>query len=370
MDDQKPSRKEFLHSALFSRTGEAFLDCEIQPDPLFAHLLAVGEEICAEFIPGESSFHIVDGIRIQASVNHEHQAVLVYKGMLDFLFRIASMLVGADRRKKLPEDQFYEPWSGTVRSWLSGGEFNWEDERFWWLLDEDYRLGFDATIEGVFRFLVFHEVGHLHNMHRARRELGQPGKDVHPSMHYAIDDSQEHGSTDRLAAHAREIVADTYAFHFLFEFNKQRMLLLEELQVAGNEAICTVAYAISIWHVASFFWSLCFILPSDESQRDCYPSHLFRLQAIEATSLEHGVGGMDSQSAHQALHHAMLTYVTMLNPLSANNEFVHWRLRTNDPAHVHHYELICAEVPHWSNTAFGIRDEFLEFYKSFTRNQL
>lgn len=365
MDSQRASREEFLRSELFSRTGEAFLDCEIQPDLFFAHLQSVGEEICAEFIPGESSFHLVDGIRIQASVNHEYQAVLVYKGMLDFLFRIVSMLVGADRRKRLPEDQFYEPWSGAVGSWLSGGEFNWEDGRFWWLLDEDYRLGFDATVEGIFRFLVFHEVGHLHNMHRARREWRQSGESVHPSMHHAIDYSQEDASPDRLAAHVREIVADTYAFQFIFEFNKQRMLLLEELQAAGNEATCTVAYAISIWHVASFFWSLCFILPSDESQKGLYPSHLFRLKAIEATSLEHGVGGMDSLHAHQALHHAMLTYVTMLNPLSEKNEFVHWLLRTNDPVHARHYELICAEVPHWSNTAFGIRNEVLEFYKSF-----
>ncbi len=140
------------------------------------------------------------------------------------------------------------------------------------------------------------------------------------------------------------------------------------MDAAGDVTASTAAYSLSICYVAAFFWSLGFILKvNDESQEDRYPSHLFRLSSIEATSLEHGICGMDSRYATSILQTGMETYINMLNPLSENNGFAHWRLRTNEPAHHSHYERICQEVSNWANMAFGIKDEFWTFYESLQR---
>lgn len=368
MDSQKLSVEEFIRSTMFPKTGEAFLNTETQADPLYSHLRYVGEELCKEFVPGASSFYFIDGVRIQACAIHKYQVVLVYRGMLEFVFRIASMMAGSNRRMKSPEDQFYEPWRPSVQSWLAGEEFDWEDDRYWWLAHDDYRLFFDAAAEGIFKFLVLHELGHLHNMHGTRREPRQVNEGLHAGTHKAVDDAQEDSSSDQLAAHAREIVADTFAFQFLFEDTRKKILLIEELQTSGNEAPCIAAYSLSICYVAAFFWSLGFILKvSNESQEDRYPSHLFRLASIEAASLEHGICGMNARHAAFALHSGMDAYVRMLNPLSESDGFVHWRLRTNEPAHHHHYESICQEVSNWANMAFGIRDEFWTYSQSIRR---
>ena len=95
---------------IFSKTGEAFLDLSIQEDVIYSEFDFVGRMLCQKYIEGDSSFYLLDSVQVQAAAVHGHQAVLVCKGMLDLIFRTSAMMVGAERRQKSPEDEFYEPW--------------------------------------------------------------------------------------------------------------------------------------------------------------------------------------------------------------------------------------------------------------------
>lgn len=102
MQDYKNSVEEFIQENIFSQTGETYFDFSRQENSLYKELNYIGKELCLTYIVGYSSFYLIDSIRVQAVAIHKHQAVLVFKGMLELIFRTSSMMVGAERRRKEP----------------------------------------------------------------------------------------------------------------------------------------------------------------------------------------------------------------------------------------------------------------------------
>lgn len=292
MQSYKDTVEDYIKRHIFSKTGEAFLDPSIEEDVIYSELDFVGRLLCQKYIEGDSSFYLLDSVQVQAAAVHGHQAVLVCKGMLDLIFRASAMMVGAERRQKFPEDEFYEPWRNNLSFWFKNAEFDWSDERYWWLHQDDYRKAFEMLAEGLFVFLVLHEIGHLHNLHgdrRAGNSKSSPSSDADEIfVHEALGSVEAVSEADRLATHTREIIADTYAFQFMLV--ELRECLLPESEYAGRDegGLRVINFGMCIYMVASLFWALSFQRPMrNDTQDDDYPSHLFRLQSIEATSLEH-----------------------------------------------------------------------------------
>ncbi|MBM6447537.1 hypothetical protein JQF37_28500 [Pseudomonas sp. MIL9] len=364
MQSYKDTVEDYIKRHIFSETGEAFLDLSIQEDVIYSEFDFVGRMLCQKYIEGDSSFYLLDSVRVQAAAVHGHQAVLVCKGMLDLIFRTSAMMVGAERRQKFPEDEFYEPWRNNLSCWFKNAEFDWSDERYWWLHRDDYRSAFEILAEGLFVFLVLHEIGHLHNLHGDRRAGNS--KSAPPSsssstdeifVHEALGGGEAMSEADRLATHTREVIADTYAFQFMLV--ELRECLLPESEYADRDegALRALNFGMCIYMVASLFWALSFQRPMrNDTQEDDYPSHLFRLQSIEATSLEHQLCG-GNQQMYLGMQIGIKNYTEKLIFAAGDKGFVSWRMTADLPANHEHYQKICEMTDEWSNIKFGVRNE-------------
>ena len=363
MKSYKDAVEDCIRRQIFSKTGEAFLDLSSQEDIIYSEFDFVGRMLCQKYIEGDSSFYLLDSMRVQAVAVHCYQAVLVCKGMLDLIFRTSAMMVGAERRQKIPEDQFYEPWKNNLSYWFKSAVFDWSDERYWWLHQDDYRKCFDMLAEGLFVFIVLHEIGHLHNLHGDRR--AENSRHAHTSssntdeifVHEALDGGEAMSEADRLAAHTREVIADTFAFQFMLV--ELREFLLPESEYTGRDegALRVLNFGTCIYMVASLFWALSFQRPMrDDTQEDDYPSHLFRLQSIEAASLEHQLCGGNRQT-YLGMQIGIKNYTEKLICAAGDKGFVSWRMTAGLPVNHAHYQKICKLTGEWSNIKFGVRNE-------------
>ncbi len=93
----------------------------------------------------------------------------------------------------------------------------------------------------------------------------------------------------------------------------------------------------------------------NNEQNDCYPSHVFRLTAIETASLEHNICGSDRTK--DVLMMGMNNYIKHSMSASGDDRIFHWRNTMNYPANQDHYERICNITKEWANLKFGVRDE-------------
>lgn len=213
--------EDFIRDKLFSTTGETFFDYEYAEDDIYQRLNTTGIRLTREFIPGNSNFYLVESQQVQAVAIHDNYTVMVYKGMLEYLFRIVSMMAGAECLHREPDVKRFMPWAGNMSSWLQAGEFDWENEEYWWLREPESRNFFDQIVDMLFTFVVLHEIGHLHNLHAWRRTVinkgGTPAASDSLFIHRAVEEDGDKILVDLLAGHVREIVADTFAFQFMVD---------------------------------------------------------------------------------------------------------------------------------------------------------
>lgn len=164
-------KKDQIYLRMFSHTGETFFDisfCEVE---IFRDLYAEGVRLCQEYIPGGSDFFLVDSFQRQAVAIQDLSVVMVYKGLLDVVFGIASLAAATTPVPKGTADGSIFPWRENVDSWLLQDSFDWDNERYWWLKSPEHRTVFDFYVRNLFRFIVLHEIGHMHNMHALRRAI-------------------------------------------------------------------------------------------------------------------------------------------------------------------------------------------------------
>jgi len=371
MKDYKDSVEEYIRRKIFSKTGEAFLDFSLEEDDIYSELNDIGQWLCRKYPEGNSSFYLLDSVRVQAAAIHGHQAVLVCKGMVELIFRTSDMMVGAERRLRNNDEKFYEPWRDNLSSWLKDGDFEWSNNDFWWIHEESHRKMFEMFVEGMFVFIVLHEIGHLHNLHGERRGDKSEGKIPSASdnivIHEAVSCAEEKNETDSLAVHAREIIADTYAFQFMLTEFEKFYFPASEYENLNKGALCVANYNVCIYIVASLFWALNFQRPMrNDTQEDYYPSHVFRLQSIETASLEHRICGGDYGLTHLAVRLGMQGYTGKLRCATDNDELSSWRTTMDIPANFEHYQKICGITEKWSNMKYGVRDE--DYLRDVTTN--
>ncbi len=330
------------------KPGEGILQIYTEdPDgEMYDSLLRQGREICAS-LPGDKvSLYFVDGVRCQAGADSELKTVMVWKGMLDLIIKLASLLTVHAR----PIPPAYQasplPWRHDVKVWLKDGVFDWESPDYWWLRDPEYRATFETFAFAIFCFILLHEVGHFHNLHAVRRaERG------------ASPEAEAADDQERLEKHAREVIADTYAMQFLMDELKKR-LFADETHYDPHKhiAITQACFTFALIAASATLWGFSVAIPMDEShQENSYPGHAFRLRAIQSTALEHRINGLEPHTAHYIISTAMKQCAEIMSVLSGG-DFVTWDQALQNPIHGAHYEKVCEEVRNWSNPFYGSKD--------------
>lgn len=358
----------------FSKHGEGFLDFGACGDDIFYRLTNIGETLCAEMIPGDSGFYLVDSLRKTGGTIHELSTVVIYKGMLNFIFRTASLAAAVTPCPTQAPAEAARPWAQNVAWWLEEGEFYFDDERYWWLQSPDRRSVFDFYAENIFRFVVLHEIGHLHNMHGARRK--KPLGRQFPVPAPGLSDGEKNDSTglgivdncsvsedgEDFSRHIREVVADTYAFQFflhgLIEGLTEPDSQTDDSDDAAN-AIKIASVIVALNFVQLYFW-LSDAMPSTRTEfvldGEKYPPHAFRMQVIESALLEHGNRILPVARIQASLEQAMKQTLTISANVAGTEDFLAWRTKLRDPVFFEHYAKICQGVPSWANGVFGVYD--------------
>jgi hypothetical protein len=363
------NHKEALQRRHFSTTGETFLDVDACDIDTLVVLHAEGTRICKEYLPRDSEFYFVDSVRKQASADSDFSAVMVFKGLLDVIFKIASM---AAATTEVPEAFRHEgtyPWRRDWVSWLLDDGFDWDNESYWWLRIPQYRVCFDFYVTQLFRFVVLHEIGHLHNIHGPRKaaleittvqskssSTDTPSEeDGHHCVHRMEFDAQTVQPSDKaVPIHAREIIADTYGFQFLIE-----EILLERHETLCSHLVPFNTETLQLWtegSVAAFvtvnlyFWAMGATSKSNKMSEDnSYPSHVFRLQSIETTWMEHSLKIIPSPLVKHILTKCIQQAAESAAAITGTTHYLDWRLGLANLAYAEHYRKVCKEIPNWSN---------------------
>jgi hypothetical protein len=333
----------------------ALLDLATCGDDIYHRLANIATTLCTVMIPGNSSFYLVDSPKKQAGIMHELSVVVVFKGMLNFIFRIASLAAAVTPCPAQPPPGAVRPWAENLGHWLEEGPFFFDDERYWWLQSPDHRGVFDFYVENLFRFVVLHEIGHFHNMHGARRKELSNQEPSSPAEKISEADKD-------LSVHVREVVADTYAFQFFVQGLIEN-LTEDDVQANNREdvagAVKTASFIVALNVVQLYFW-LSDAIPSAEADfalnSKKYPPHAFRMQAIESTALEHASRILPAALVRPSLAQAMEQTQTISENVAGTEDFISWRTKLNDPVFLEHYAKICQGVPEWANGVFGRYD--------------
>ncbi|WP_213159149.1 hypothetical protein [Pseudomonas aeruginosa] len=330
----------------YFRNGEGFL--QIYPDDqdgeMYDLLLREGREICALLPDDKVKLYFVDAVSWQAGADSELKTILVWKGILDLVFKLASLVTVHARPTPSPEHAALLPWRLDIKAWLRNGVFDWESQDYWWLRDPEYRITFSTFARAIFCFILLHEVGHFHNLHAVRREerCAQQGESV--------------ADRARLEKHAREIIADTYAFQFLMDELKEKLFPDELYYQRERHIVITEAcFIFALISVSAVFWGFSVVIPMDEShQENGYPGHAFRLRAIQSAALEHGINGLQPEVAYRIVSMAIKQCFEIFEDASSG-DFVAWSQSVQDAIHGAHYKEVCEEVSHWSNPFYANR---------------
>ncbi|WP_158300939.1 hypothetical protein [Chromobacterium sp. ATCC 53434] len=346
--DEKKTR---IRERLFNKTGEGFLESDFYDNDIYTDLHDEGVRLCLRYAPG-FDFLFIDSQRRQAAVLHDVEVVLVYRGMVDHLLNLSSMLSavtptpGSLENKSLPL-----PWKGSSTFWLEISPFDWENGSYWWLHNDDHKLIFNYYLKNLFRFIVLHELGHAYHRHGWRRKNTSSNdlgiEHVAPNVHEVLQSEESRSDVNRIAGHAREIVADTFAFCELTKICRVEAIDPTEDIYSLPPIVC--GFATSLLVVGPYFWSMGLVREMNEdAQINQYPTHAFRLQAIESDALRFA-DEINFPYGLEILHGAMKTTVSYIEKISGDQSYLHWRLKMNDHQHSEHYNLVINEKAKWEN---------------------
>lgn len=342
--------REAIRTSCFKH-GEGFLEPQFYSDEIYSSLHDEATALCKRYA-SDATFFFVDGIARQAAAVHAPKAVLVYKGMVEHILRLASMLCSVVQTPTPATEARIMPWSGRLEQWLSKNDFDSQCPEYWWLSSEEHRTVFDYIVLNLFRFVVLHEIGHIHHKHGWRRTQHAPNtlqiNDLASETHWIAPPAGGQSGDEIIAIHAREIVADTFAFGVLTQLYPYDpdTPSHDSRSILENTAF---GFASSLTTVAPYFWSMSVVNKMNEhAQTNKYPTHTFRTQAVESEALRLA-DELNFPQGIEILKGAMLTNFYHIAKITGDQSHAQSRLLLNDENHLKHYELVITEKPNWEN---------------------
>jgi hypothetical protein len=315
-----------------------------------------GTEICAALQRSrECRFTFIESTKMQAiALQDEIDIVGVYAGMFWMLCRLASSAAAGgvfpamtggkepewqpevDRSLQLPRDLLNE-----------GKQFDWRAESATWIEYPERQMLFLTILNVLFRFVAFHEVGHIWNDHGLRRA----GRG--PSLCVDTVGGEKTTVENSIASQAREIIADSFAFKRTIEVLDRELKLKAELEMTK---ILREKLLPNRDEIASFVLIIVFLYfrVSDRSiwygqDRDTlsHPPAPFRAHALAGALLEHKHLGISEESAVRAIKVASLGSAAMMTVMLGIYPDLHWLEEVSGAGDKDHFQRIYDEIPNW-----------------------
>jgi len=350
------SREEDVTFTLQLQNIRGILDVHTIPDNQFFALYEYdGRQLCNLVTEGKIFFNLADSPKINALALYREKTVIVCRGMLEAILKIAAELVTrgayprlgnlADREWIVNPDQLFPSAHETLKSLTP---FTCDKSRFPWLESEDRLALFTIISSTMFRFVVLHELGHFFHGH------GQRSSEDHFVEFDGVAGPDSGGNVD---AQARETSADAYAFGILLQL--QRDHLKSQKHESFGRRLANEFHK-SDEDLAVFLSSIVFIYfhmteSSGIRQSDPnswrHPPAAFRLTTVLAGLLEHGALAVPAEAGPRILQTAVLRSEALLTTMLDRLHAIEWLGSMNDPKFLAQYSAIYEALPRWSSSA-------------------
>ncbi|WP_295751534.1 hypothetical protein [Undibacterium sp.] len=282
----------------------------------------------------------------------KENAIVIYKGMLDAIFKIAVRVVETEalfqvaNKGTLSLTTPARPLS--VKALLGDAkDFVWNEKLYPWIANLEHKALFMFTASFLLRFVIFHELGHLLHRHGER-------SDSDNLMN--VDEMSSNSEFGSLNSQARELVADMFAFQELIGFTKEHLISQANNEIGTfltSELIPNdfelVVFCLQMAHVYFFFmdsekWRT--IAPTEWS----HPPHPFRLHTIYTAFLSEGFSIIKAEYRNDLLGRAILLGQKTVQSIIGTPIGLDWSLEMGESKYKEHFDTLHALMPRWTDT--------------------
>lgn len=311
-------------------------------------------EICQRVLGESVSFAFSASLSIQAYALYEARAVVVTAGMFDRLCRLAANVVGKGIYVGVG-DQPAPSWqpctaqsmsaAGTL---LSTDTFIWNTTYFPWSKDPERALLFFYVLNTLFRFVLFHELGHIYYRHGKRFSSNFVEKlecDVNGPPLIPVELA--------IPSQAREIAADNFAFRALVKIQKADLeqgkttavakLLMSKLITNdhGLVTFITTSLYLYFYSMDRKNWM------GDDPFLFTHPPAPFRLKTLLASLIDNEILGIPSSEATILASKAYFGAQAIVAVAYDQYPNPQWLDFLEADRYRKLYETIYAELPNW-----------------------
>jgi len=331
------------------------LDASAVPDnPWFAFMEADAKAILERVSPKSPiAFAFTELNGVKAGANFEDRYVLVSFGLGDLMCRLCAAVVnagmfpefGSATTRWKPEMVLPE----SVATSLKDDFFHWSDAYCPWRLDGDRQLLFAFLLCQVNRFVVLHEAAHI--LHRHGLRLPFPGPSVRPPS----ANKPKAPNTSPMASQARELIADSQAFHLHFGLLEQEFTsasLDEMRQLLAKKLVATPQARLRITLLAAFMvfqmldsgsWTI------ESARLSSHPPAPFRMKAIYATAIDLKHPGISAPELVEEIRQARFLGSAVVDIGLNRFPQLGWLLKVNGKEFDELFADIYAEMSAWAD---------------------
>lgn len=290
------------------------LDLELVPldiaktNPWFLPIERDLSLICQQALPNPVRFTFSTSRSIQACVIYKSNLVVMTAGMFNELCRLASKIVSSGAFVEF-EGGIEPTWTPSVdnsfkpvTSGLSSVTFDWDLESKAWRQFPERMTIFAYMLKTLCRFVVLHELGHVHHNHGIRRK-------ERDSNFVEVDRAEPEPITTGIgvASQTREIIADNFAFIQLRGIQETELS-----RDAGGEATSLLSRKLlqREQERVSFLLTMAYVYSHMMDRRDwhsldifslTHPPAPFRLKYLFALTLENGIADLSEDEVTETL---------------------------------------------------------------------
>lgn len=282
------------------------------------------------------------------------EAVAIYQGMFWMLCRFAAVAAGSGVFPAM-EGTDRPSWTpDVVRSLHTPRElleeatpFDWQAESLGWKQAPERQMLFYLVLNLMFRFVLFHELGHLRNDH-GRRRMADP-----PMLVDRLGPALT-ASDVAIPAQAREIVADGYALMLSIDTLEKEVRGGQETEMGRIIRDRLFPDDAAIVHFVMTIVNLYFRLAdrsdwqSTPLDRLTHPPAPFRMKALFALLYEQRPLNLDEDRIREIIMATELQSDALMSVMLDIIPNPGWLKTVSTPEHDRHFRRLYEEFPRWS----------------------
>lgn len=327
----------------------------VNTDDSSGWLFPFGNEALAICKQANAHFAFIEDQKMQAVAIQDEgvDVVVMYAGMFWMLCRLAAVIAGSGVFTAMKGEN--EPvWKPDLEKSLQtprkllveGTPFNWEQESGGWKNDPERQMLFYVALSILFRFVLFHEIGHLQNDHGRRRAKSSLPMMIDAMSPFLWEPKKA------IPSQACEIIADNFALKMTLQMLDHELSLKADLEMTkilrdklmpDQEALTKFALEIIYLYFRLSDRSDWQQVPID---RLSHPPAPFRMKTLMAAMIEHRHLDISNEAMQLAkevevVGDAVMSVILEVYPNP------HWLQMVSTPEHDQHYERIFQELPNW-----------------------